>query len=878
MLLNGNATNTHHYGIQNFMMDAIPTSPEAYKLSFAQKFQNHVNKSNTQNGRGAKSRDSLEGISLPRATYQNLMQQQKDNQLDKSNINKPQTSKHEQLSSTQLFIKSNNNLNNYNMQARESYNGQSFTQFNSNNNDIMNDTLNKNFIKKSSRSKSRPLNSISGRQDYHSMGYQTGMLPTLGLNRYKNSDIQLGSQNPFTVQMETEKLLIAREREREFKDSNKEEKFALRVFQKSIQTRQNRAGVIREINGIKPQQRGQFHSMTHTEKKNNHLALLDISNDEVNSKKINIFDEINTNQKIGSMLKQDNLIKLTNQNNKQLSLYQNDDQLSASKVSMSQTYSSSNELQPYTNKPKALDYLNKQRENKESTRDFITNARNILVAQISINDKTEETERLKEYIIMEREKLEEAKKTFDEDKDKFQKYMDDLNRKAEETAAEVQKLTLDKNEKIDRITQLVNKIQQKKSNTKQIEEKLMLFKQHKMFLDQLAVSAGKKQAVRRKLTQQQQQMQINNNNADKSGQGSPKKLNRNSKKEMSNFFLTQLNQQGVNIQSKKQQEAPQLNNEFDQELETFSQTEENSTFQEDPTDFEIYFDKYTLLEHLSHLEEDNLFKIHLVQEDEQALERMKKQIDSKIKAKESEMVDVQSNIDMLIQAKNAMQNKQSFLDSNTRVKPNSNNKINTQKGGNGQQQVNQSMDFGSSSDRNNALMMLQQMTLCSKEQINKLSSLISSVLEKVGIKQEDQSDKLEMLRKIDHKLDYLVEAKEHIANGPKRKDLEKKEQELHNQRKAERIERKKVQEQLLQEERQTKNMARIKKQDEFKIFQGKRDMQRARKPDLKPKERNEVKTSEEIIDQFRYIGNKVFEEQIQQNTLNTITNQNTQQQ
>jgi hypothetical protein len=38
---------------------------------------------------------------------------------------------------------------------------------------------------------------------------------------------------------------------------------------------------------------------------------------------------------------------------------------------------------------------------------------------------------------MEREKLEEAKKTFDEDKDKFQKYMDDLNRKAEETATEV---------------------------------------------------------------------------------------------------------------------------------------------------------------------------------------------------------------------------------------------------------------------------------------------------------------------------------------------------------------------------------------------------------------------------------------------------------
>jgi SMC interacting uncharacterized protein involved in chromosome segregation len=77
-----------------------------------------------------------------------------------------------------------------------------------------------------------------------------------------------------------------------------------------------------------------------------------------------------------------------------------------------------------------------------------------LVSQICINDKTEETERLKEYIIMEREKLEEAKKTFDEDKDKFQKYMDDLNIRAEKTAEAVKSLTNEKNEKINFITSL----------------------------------------------------------------------------------------------------------------------------------------------------------------------------------------------------------------------------------------------------------------------------------------------------------------------------------------------------------------------------------------------------------------------------------------
>ena len=46
---------------------------------------------------------------------------------------------------------------------------------------------------------------------------------------------------------------------------------------------------------------------------------------------------------------------------------------------MSQTYSNSNyDLALF--RPKATDYLSKGRENKETARDFVLNARNILVA------------------------------------------------------------------------------------------------------------------------------------------------------------------------------------------------------------------------------------------------------------------------------------------------------------------------------------------------------------------------------------------------------------------------------------------------------------------------------------------------------------------
>jgi hypothetical protein len=51
-----------------------------------------------------------------------------------------------------------------------------------------------------------------------------GMLPTLGLNKYKNIDLALNQQNPYQVQSQTEKLLVFREREREFSIFNKLEK------------------------------------------------------------------------------------------------------------------------------------------------------------------------------------------------------------------------------------------------------------------------------------------------------------------------------------------------------------------------------------------------------------------------------------------------------------------------------------------------------------------------------------------------------------------------------------------------------------------------------------------------------------------------------
>lgn len=80
--------------------------------------------------------------------------------------------------------------------------------------------------------------------------HQLGRLPTLGLSKYQAADFGDETRNPFYVQPVTEKMLVVRELEREVRDLNKFEKDALKVHQKTIQTRQERTGAIKDVSSI----------------------------------------------------------------------------------------------------------------------------------------------------------------------------------------------------------------------------------------------------------------------------------------------------------------------------------------------------------------------------------------------------------------------------------------------------------------------------------------------------------------------------------------------------------------------------------------------------------------------------------------------------
>lgn len=113
---------------------------------------------------------------------------------------------------------------------------------------------------------------------------------------------------------------------------------------------------------------------------------------------------------------------------------------------MTSKSSSKNALELQVRQPQALDYLMNGHESKEKVKSFINFSRQILMSQISINTKREENERLKEYITMEQEKLDECKKFLEQDQLKFEKLMNDAEEEAKAVADKVKEKAKEKKE------------------------------------------------------------------------------------------------------------------------------------------------------------------------------------------------------------------------------------------------------------------------------------------------------------------------------------------------------------------------------------------------------------------------------------------------
>ena len=84
------------------------------------------------------------------------------------------------------------------------------------------------------------------------------MLPTLGLTKYKHTDLTVNHANPYTIHEKTEMMLIHKERERGLKDFNRMEKDAMHLAQKGKESRPDRKGVIATIKSINKSSSGNY--------------------------------------------------------------------------------------------------------------------------------------------------------------------------------------------------------------------------------------------------------------------------------------------------------------------------------------------------------------------------------------------------------------------------------------------------------------------------------------------------------------------------------------------------------------------------------------------------------------------------------------------
>ena len=319
---------------------------------------------------------------------------------------------------------------------------------------------------------------------------------------------------------------------------------------------------------------------------------------------------------------------------------------------------------------------------------------------------------------------------------------------------------------------------------------------------------------------------------------------------------------------------------------------------EDP-DLNIYFNPpHTLLEYLTNLEEDNLFKINLVQEDEQALDNEKKKIQANIRGKEAEINEVIKNIESLEQSKAILHEKQLFLEGNMKG-----GKHSSKENAKMMQSMMMSMQgtetsvmegaaaAGVNTTKNtdtsmvntyiepqSALMQfyhdqVMKGRVVKFEEIQRISDLINSLLQKAGIQHEDKTNRVDMLRKVEGQLWQLSEKRDWItkqqpkqvrraiSDDPNSKELEKLEAMQDDERKRIRREKKQQITNAEQLERELKNEAKKKKQLELVLFKGRPMMQRAPKTGPKKEKKKDDKPSQEVIDQIRYLGEKLEEAQ-----------------
>ena len=147
---------------------------------------------------------------------------------------------------------------------------------------------------------------------------------------------------------------------------------------------------------------------------------------------------------------------------------------------------------------------------KESPREFVNDTRKIFYTEKSIIAKKEETEKLKEYVVMEHERLSEAIRIFKDDEARFEKYVNEQELDFANTKQKAEKAYDRRLQIALEVRQLQDDIEKVEIEMRSYDEKIEDFKLAKDFVE-LVITENKtlSQDIKNLLHQQIKQIMKN---------------------------------------------------------------------------------------------------------------------------------------------------------------------------------------------------------------------------------------------------------------------------------------------------------------------------------------------------------------------------------
>jgi AraC-like DNA-binding protein len=292
-------------------------------------------------------------------------------------------------------------------------------------------------------------------------------------------------------------------------------------------------------------------------------------------------------------------------------------------------------------------------EKKESLPDFIAKKKELFLLQMSLNIKREEIEKLDEKTRLKEETLRKSEKILEEDALRFDVFLKENDKKAQEAWREAEKETKKKMEKIQDIKKLNQQLQIVQSTINKYKDNLEECLQYKAFLDQLTPKSWVEQQMKSKRERQRQRRR---SRVERRRQEWKKEQEEKLASEQKALEETRAaaNKNKRAKRRPRRKQNPDLEASVPKpELPPMPEFEDEPLTSSDE-DIPMYFNKpQQVLEIFSSMEEENLFLIQNTQEAEQSLDEMstrfqesKREVQQKVDTMQENINQLKSNINL----------------------------------------------------------------------------------------------------------------------------------------------------------------------------------------------------------------------------------------